>query len=147
MTKTKAVDVSHNNSQLQESTPLKTQNQASQDDFYYSPLQGREISKIIALFHKTINPVIEFGNKTQRNACQFLIEKFGYEKTEKMSKYAISIQGEKYAPTVTSPWDLKQKLAKVFVFYKKSLSIEKPSKQGKNYDVIDKKADGNLLEE
>lgn len=115
-------------SQLITSKPLKTQKQTLQTT------SQTLINSFIYLFKKTINPTIGFENKTQRGAAKYLIEKFGYEKTERMAKYAISIQGQPYSPVVTTPWDLKTKLSKVMLFFQRSKQPDLNKKQGKNYD-------------
>ena len=77
-----------------------------------------DINPLMDIFKK-INPTINFGNKTQRNCLQDLIDQFGYEKTSKTIEYAVSIQGQKFAPTITTPYQLKNKLGDLMVFYKK----------------------------
>jgi hypothetical protein len=78
----------------------------------------KNINPLLNLF-KEINPSINFANKTQREALQDIINKFGYEKTEGIIKYAISIQGQKYAPVITTPLMLKNKLGEIMIYYKK----------------------------
>lgn len=77
-----------------------------------------EINQLLKYFYE-LNPVFNFGNKTQRKTISDIIKKFGYEKTEKIIQYAISIQGEKYAPIITTPIQLKNKLGNLLIFYKK----------------------------
>ena len=78
-----------------------------------------EIQEILDLFYSTINPNINFGNKTTRKACEFLIQKYGIEKTIKASEYAISIQGQSYAPVITTPHELKEKMTKLILYKQK----------------------------
>lgn len=80
------------------------------------------INQIINIFYRKINPSINFANKTQRNAVKWLLDKMGYEKLAKLVEYAISVQGQKYAPTITTPYQLKEKLAalKIYVDGKQS---------------------------
>ena len=80
------------------------------------------IQEILDLFYKTINPTINFGNKTTRKACQFLIDKYGLESTLNASRYAISIQGQSYAPVITTPHDLKEKMSKLILYKQKESS-------------------------
>ncbi len=78
-----------------------------------------QIHKIFDLFYQSINPTINFGNKTTRQSCEFLIKKFGFEKTKNASNYAISIQGkDKYAPRITTPHQLKEKFSELQIHYK-----------------------------
>lgn len=66
-----------------------------------------------------VNPTINYGNKTQRKALEELVKKFGYDKTLNTIKYAMSIQGQNYAPTITTPHQLKEKIGDLLIYYKK----------------------------
>lgn len=85
------------------------------------------INEIFDVFYKTINPTINFGNITQRKAVEVLFEKVGYEKTLSATRYAISIQIDKYAPTITSPVQLLNKYGDLQAYYAKH-NIKKESK-------------------
>jgi len=74
------------------------------------------INQIIDLFYNSINPTINYGNKTNRTSAIYLINKFGLEGTIKMTKLVISLQGKKYVPTVTTPYQLKEKLADIKIY-------------------------------
>lgn len=78
-----------------------------------------ELSNLFNLFSK-INPTINYGNKTERNALKELIKKGGYNKMLEAVRYAIKIQGEKYAPVITTPLQLKNKLGSLIVYWKKN---------------------------
>ena len=73
------------------------------------------VKEVMGIFYK-INPTLNWANKTFRSSADFLIEKFGYEETIAMAKIAVSIQGKQWSPTVTNPWELKEKLLKVKMF-------------------------------
>lgn len=77
---------------------------------------GGQVNEIMDIFSK-INPTLNWGNKTIRNAAADLIRQFGLGETKSMAEAAVSIQGQSYAPTVTTPWELKEKLAKVKAFF------------------------------
>jgi len=62
---------------------------------------------------------MNFGNKTERKAVEWLLSKYGFDKTINTIKYAISIQGEKYAPIITTPYQLKTNLSKLMIYYKR----------------------------
>jgi hypothetical protein len=100
---------------------------------------SKDIHKILVLFQQGVNPTINFANKTERASSKYLIDKFGYDKVVKMIEYAISIQGEMYAPCITTPWELKTKLAKLIIYYKKSHLVKpkdnRSKRTGKNYDI------------
>jgi len=78
---------------------------------------SNEVNKIFDLFYK-INPGINFGNKTQRSSVEWLINKFGKEKAIKYVEAAIAAQGMLYAPRITTPLHLKEKLGDLNIFYK-----------------------------
>lgn len=56
--------------------------------------------------------------KQQRQYCSHVI-RATKGKTMDVVNYAISIQGDYYAPSVTSPKDLYYNLSKVMAYYKK----------------------------
>lgn len=74
------------------------------------------VKEIMNIFYE-INPTLNWKSKTIRSACEELIEKFGLEETRAMTKQVIAIQGNPYAPTVTTPWELKEKLAKIKAYF------------------------------
>lgn len=89
------------------------------------PLKANETNRLIALF-KNINPSYEqlFKNKTQRAAIERLVKKFGVEQVGKMIDGLKKIFGQPYAPTITTPYLLEQKLAD-YIGYIKKRSQEK----------------------
>ena len=88
---------------------------------------GQQIN-ILLKEYESINPTINYGNKTQRKVLKDMLKQFGYEKLLNTIKYAVNVQGQKYAPTITTPYQLKTKLGDLMVFYKKE--INKSSKFG-----------------
>jgi len=83
-------------------------------------LAGKEINEIIDLF-KNINPSYQkfFGNKTQRSAVERLLKKLGREKLEQAISLLPKTNQEKYAPTITTPLQLEDKLAGLIAFVQK----------------------------
>jgi len=81
-----------------------------------------DVDKIFDLFYQELNPTINWGNQTSRKAAQFLIDKLGIDKAIRTTEYAISVQGKKYAPTITTPYQLKEKFAALLIFHKKGES-------------------------
>lgn len=77
-----------------------------------------DISKLLDVFYR-FNPGMDWGNKTQRKACEWLIDHYGEEKAINTATYALSIQAEKYAPKITTPYLLKTKLGDLLAYYKK----------------------------
>lgn len=77
------------------------------------------IKKIMDIFYK-INPTLNWGNKTYRKAASDLIHKFTLEEAVKMAQAVVSVQGQKYAPRATNPYQMWSKIAD-FKFYFDSL--------------------------
>ena len=100
--------------EIEEETPAKIAPNAP------AVKQLGEIDQIFDEFYKTVNPTINFGNKTQRKAAEELIKRFGLEKAVRMARYAVSIQGQKYAPTITTPYVLKEKIGDLGVYFQKN---------------------------
>ena len=75
-----------------------------------------QVKQVMDIFYK-INPTLNWGNKTIRKSCEFLIGKFGLEETIRISEAAAAAQGQPYAPTINNPYHLKEKLASLKNFY------------------------------
>jgi hypothetical protein len=71
------------------------------------------INKILEMFQMNINPTINYGNKTQRKAVQELIDFMGETKLVHTIQYYISIKDEPFTPVITTPYQLKEKLAQL----------------------------------
>lgn len=84
-----------------------------------------ESQELFKLFYETINPNINFANKTDRFAADWLISKYGLDKTLAAAKFAVSIQGQKYSPTITTPYQLKEKMAALAKFKKQEEAPKK----------------------
>jgi len=78
--------------------------------------QSSQAQDLFKFFYENINPNINFANKTDRQAADWLIGKYGFEKTLSAAKYAASVQKDKYAPTITTPYQLKEKMAALIKF-------------------------------
>lgn len=74
------------------------------------------INQVFDVFYKSINPTINYGNKTSREACEWMIEHWGLEKTIEVAKYACAIHGQRFSPTITTPYELKDKISKLKAF-------------------------------
>lgn len=82
-----------------------------------SLLAGREVNDLIDLF-KSVNPSWErlFAMKPQRKAVDNLVKKHGKEKVERMIKFLPKVVGKPYAPRITTPWQLENKLGELIAF-------------------------------
>ena len=79
------------------------------------------LNEIIDLF-KTLNPSYKklFANKTQRMALERLIKQHSYEKVERMIEFTAKVKNQPYAPTITTPLQLEDKLGSLIAFYQKN---------------------------
>jgi hypothetical protein len=87
--------------------------------------EGQKINLIMEKFQMHLNPTINYGNKTQRKAIQDLLAIMGQEKLIRTIEYVESIKHEQFAPTITTPYQLKEKLAQLTAYYQKSLLPKK----------------------
>lgn len=97
-----------------------TNNKGDKDEGIATETVADPINQIFEVFYKSVNPTINFGNKTQRKAAQDLIDKLGIEQTLKAAKYAVSLSGKDYAPEITNPLELKNKIGHLVSHYKKN---------------------------
>lgn len=82
-------------------------------------------NQIFNVFYETINKQINFGNRGWREAAKDLIKNYGLEETVSLAKLACQVQGQPFAPTITNPYQLKEKLASLQIFIKKNLQPQK----------------------
>ena len=75
-----------------------------------------QVAEFIYLF-KPINPTISYGNKTIRKAAEDLITQFGFDLAKRYAEHAVAAYGKPYAPVITTPWELKEKLSRLGSFY------------------------------
>lgn len=88
----------------------------------------KDIDSLISLF-KDVNPSYQrlFGNKAQRAAADRLIKQYGFEKMASGVRALPEIINKKYAPRITSPYELERDLGKLVAF----LNQEKQMKTNK----------------
>lgn len=81
------------------------------------PIAGKDINKTISYF-EPVNPNYEriFSNKTQRESLIRMIKKHGYEKMTMVIKRLPEIINKPYAPRITTPYQLEQKLGELIAF-------------------------------
>ena len=81
---------------------------------------GKEINEVLDLF-KIVNPNFEalYKNRTQRKALGELLKKWGRDKIERSIKAASGTNGKPYAPTITTPLQLRDKLGQLIAFWEK----------------------------
>lgn len=75
-----------------------------------------QVKEIMQIFYE-INPTLNWGNKTYRNACDDLIKRYGVNGALQMAKQVVSAQGTQYAPRATNPYIMREKLADFKVYF------------------------------
>lgn len=85
-----------------------------------------KVNGLIKLF-EPVNPnfTILFENTTQRNTLIWLMKKHGYQKVHDVIKALPEIIFRQYAPTITTPLQLKNKLGDLVAFVQKERSKTK----------------------
>lgn len=76
-----------------------------------SETSSQEIGILLKSF-EVINPACKkmYGNTTQRGACQFLIDTYGFDKVKNTIENILpKIKGEPYFPVITTPYELQNK--------------------------------------
>ena len=80
------------------------------------------VNVVMGEFHK-FNPAVGFGNKTERAAVEWLIEACkGVDTAKAAVVYANKVIGEDFAPQIFTPFEMKNKFAKLKAYKNK----EKP---------------------
>ena len=75
-----------------------------------------QVKQLMDIFYK-INPTLNWGNKTTRKASEDLIKKFGLAGTLQMAEQIVAVQGQKFAPVCTTPYQMKEKLAQFKIYF------------------------------
>jgi hypothetical protein len=85
-----------------------------------APSAGKDVQELIDLF-KQVNPTYErfFKNTTQRGAIQRMLQKFGREKLEQIIRVLPKTNAERYAPTITTPYELERDLGRLSAYFKR----------------------------
>lgn len=83
-----------------------------------SDSRKKEVQELMDLFYQ-FNPALKFGNKTERKACEEMIEKWDFEKVKHMAIKVISVQGtDKFAPRASTPSKMWNKIAEFAAYFK-----------------------------
>lgn len=113
-----------NNKQTTTTKEIKKERSKEEDNNTASG-DAEKINLIMEKFQMLLNSTINYGNKTQRKAIQDLLALMGEEKLIRTIEYASSISGEQFAPMITTPYQLKEKLAQLKAYYERSLKPKK----------------------
>ncbi len=91
---------------------------------------SKNVNSLMAVFYEAdiIKNHKFFANRTQRKAAEDLIKKFGVEQAISIAKIAIRVRCQPYAPVITTPLELKNKLIKLKLFFDRK-KIEEENKK------------------
>lgn len=78
----------------------------------------KKIMSILVIFNKK-NPGVGYSNKTHRNSIKTLLQRYSVEQIETMVETAFKVNGRDFAPTITSPYELVNKLTKLELYLDK----------------------------
>ena len=79
---------------------------------------SNEINLILNEF-KSLNPLIKFGNTTERKAVETLLKEYGFEKTTKMIRLYKERMSDKFCPVATKPTAFVRKMGEIAVYFAK----------------------------
>lgn len=111
------------NAKIEPISNIVINNNKDKESNIIAETSSAEIVALIDLFREW-NIVAKdwYRNKTERNACKWLLEEFGLEKSKEMIKYLPTINAIPYAPITTSPSELKRNYTKLKAFGEKQRS-------------------------
>ena len=89
----------------------------------------KNVAELIKMF-EPINPTTYrlYNNITQRKAIKRMLDKFGYQKLEQIIKFLPKVVGREYAPTITTPVQLENKMAQLITYIQKEFRNKSKSK-------------------
>jgi len=84
------------------------------------PPQVNPVNEIIYQF-RFVNPSYQilFARKNQRDACERMINKFGFDKICRLIEGVVASAGKPFYPTITTPVQLEEKMGQFLVQHKK----------------------------
>jgi len=91
-----------------------------------------DINQVFDIFYE-FNPGINYGNKTARRACEWLIDYYGLTRVVDVARFVGQIRGLPYAPRISTPYQLKEKWADLETF----ALAEKQKQQSKHLTITD----------
>lgn len=114
----------------QQTDTINNVNKDNNDNELTHSAEPKLENQIFDIFYKTINPNINYAHKGNRNDAKWLIDRYGLEKVSNAAKYAISVQGKPYAPTINTPSQLKVKMADLMAYKNKQENNQANQKKG-----------------
>jgi hypothetical protein len=81
---------------------------------------SKDVQELIDLF-KPVNPTAYqlFSNKTERAALQRMLKQFGWPHLEERIRLLPQTNAERYAPTMTTPYQLERDMGRLEAFLKR----------------------------
>ena len=118
------IEQQKNNKRTTNEQPLDTDKNDKNEKNEKKPLSsiedGVEVNWLINLF-KAVNPDYQkfYKIRGHRQAISFLIKEYGIEKAGNVIKFLPQLNSMPYAPTVTTPLELRSKLGAIKAFMEK----------------------------
>lgn len=81
---------------------------------------AENVNKVLEAFQMKLNPNINYGNRTNRKACTDLINKMGMDRLMGLIDYCVDISSDKFAPIITTPYQLQEKSAQIAVHWQRN---------------------------
>lgn len=103
-------ELSHSNSNLNSNSNPNEETSNLSNKQKFNPLGGEIIKAMIDVDPKNKS---YYSNKTQRSACDFLIDEYGLDEVLNRIKIIPRLNKLPYFPTIHTPWDLKEKWKKL----------------------------------
>ena len=117
----KLLSIRYQNACLETETETETETEAETE-------ANPKIIEIFSIF-KQVNPTLETDDKQEIEIIKSLISKFGYSSIKKITEFAIWAITKRFAPVITTPYELKRKLASLKAFYDREKN--KPNLKGR----------------
>lgn len=126
---TKSSMQKHTHKRKKETITKETSNQGLQKENNMQNL----IPEVIKLF-EAVDPKNKtyYGNKTQRAACQFLLDEYGFEEVKKRVEVLPQTNGIQFFPNITTPCQLRDK----WVQLENQVKRHQAERETKNNQVI-----------
>jgi len=97
---------------------------SSKNEFLQLESPKKEVNSLMSIFWEK-NKSINYANKTERKACEWLIEQVGIDKAMLICKIMINVEqgSEGYPPLVTRPIDIKNKWGQIQAYISRKKEV------------------------
>lgn len=72
-------------------------------------ISSSDINAVITAFKRSLNPAINYANTTYRDSAKHLLSLYSMDKILKTIEYIEKIRGDRFAPVITNPYQLRDK--------------------------------------